>query len=94
MVILAIIFPEAHWADFVTTASVKGLVTTAWATVRLSLFGGFRDVFEHARILHSTWSALRPECATRCGLLAYVSVPVGQVLINALTGQVGTGTKI
>jgi hypothetical protein len=47
MVILAIIFPEAHFADFVTSASMKGFVTTTRATVGFLPFGGLGDVFRH-----------------------------------------------
>jgi hypothetical protein len=52
MVILAVIFPKAHFADFVTTAPMKGLVATAWATVGLLALLRLGHVFKHTRSLH------------------------------------------
>jgi hypothetical protein len=47
MVILSIIFPKAHFADFVASAPVKGLVPAAWATEGLLVLLWFRDIFKH-----------------------------------------------
>jgi hypothetical protein len=52
MVILAVIFPKADFADFVTSAPMKGFVATARAKVGLLSFFWFRDVFKHAKSLH------------------------------------------
>jgi hypothetical protein len=52
MIVLAVIFPKADFADFVTSTPMQGSATAAWTTVcPLSLFW-FRDVFKHVKSLH------------------------------------------
>jgi hypothetical protein len=52
MIILAIIFPKAHFADFVSGAPVKSFVATTGTPVGLLAFLRLGHVFKHSRSLH------------------------------------------
>jgi hypothetical protein len=52
MVILAVIFPKAHFADFVSGAFAKSFVATTGASVGLLAFLRLGHVFKHTRSLH------------------------------------------
>jgi hypothetical protein len=54
MVILAVIFPEADFADLETSAPTESFVTTAGAPICLIRFGGIGDVFKHVVILQNS----------------------------------------
>ena len=51
VVVLTIILPEAYWADFVASPSMKGLVSAAGAAICLHLFGRFVHVLEHDEMI-------------------------------------------
>jgi len=52
MIILAVIFPKADFADFVTSAHIKSFVATAGAPVGLRAFLRLGLVFKHTQSLH------------------------------------------
>lgn len=60
MIILAVIFPKAYFADLGTGAPVKSFVATTGAPVGLLAFLRLGHVFKHTRSLHqSTRKVLR-----------------------------------
>jgi len=52
MIILAVFFPNAHFADFVSGAPVKSFVATTGAPVGFLAFLRLGHVFKHTRSLH------------------------------------------